>query len=95
MHFLIVIYTACNSLANWWWLFLGSPSSHFDLEGWQKYPPAGFCGGRSNSHCYYKYLLKKSHICEFLMDWAILYKISALDPASDMMAPRYLKLVTV
>ena len=45
MHFLIVIYTACKTLANWWWLFLGRPSSHFDLEEWQKYPPAGFCGG--------------------------------------------------
>ena len=42
--FLVVIYTACKSLAKWWWLFLGT--SHFDLEGWQKYPPAGFCGGR-------------------------------------------------
>ena len=43
MHFLIVIYMACNSLANWWWLFLGT--SHFDLDWWQKYPPAGICGG--------------------------------------------------
>ena len=44
MHFVIVIYTACKSLAKWWRLFLGS--SHFDLEGWQKYSPAGICGGR-------------------------------------------------
>ena len=43
MHFLIVIYTACKSVAKWWWLLLGN--SHFDLEGWQKYPPAGLCGG--------------------------------------------------
>ena len=27
--------------------------------------------------------------------WAILDNISALDPASDMMAPRYFKFVTV
>ena len=33
MHFVIVIYTACKSLAKWWGLFLGT--SHFDLEGWQ------------------------------------------------------------
>ena len=44
MHFLIVIYTACTSLAKWWLLLLGT--SHFDLEGWQKYPPAEFCGWR-------------------------------------------------
>ena len=30
-----------------------------------------------------------------VVHWAILDKMSALDPASDMMAPRYLKLVTV
>ena len=34
---------ACKSLAKWWRLFLDT--SHFDLEGWQKYPPAVFCGG--------------------------------------------------
>ena len=30
-----------------------------------------------------------------VVHWTIIDKISALDPASDMMAPRYLKLVTV
>ena len=44
MHFSIVIYTACKSLAKMYRLFLST--SHFDLEGWQMYPPAGFCGGR-------------------------------------------------
>ena len=42
----VVIYTACKSLAKWWGLFLGT--SHFDLEGGQKYPPVGICGG---AHC--------------------------------------------
>ena len=36
MHFVIVIYTACKSLAEWWGLFLG-----IDLEGWQNNPPVG------------------------------------------------------
>ena len=40
MHFVIVIYTACKSLAKWWGLFLGTP--HFDLEGWQNNPTVGF-----------------------------------------------------
>ena len=40
----VVIYTACKSLAKWWGLFLGT--SHFDLEGGQKYPPVGICGER-------------------------------------------------
>ena len=44
MHFVIVIYTACKSLAKWWGLFPGT--SHFDLEGWQNNPPVGFLGGR-------------------------------------------------
>ena len=43
MHFVIVIYTACKSLAKWWGLFLGT--SHFDLEGWQNNPPVGFFRG--------------------------------------------------
>ena len=43
MHFSIVIYTACKSLAKMYRLFLST--SHFDLEGWKMYPPAGFCGG--------------------------------------------------
>ena len=38
-----VIYTACKSLAKKYRLFLST--SHFDLEGWQMYLPAGFCGG--------------------------------------------------
>ena len=32
-QFVILIYTACKSLAKWWVLFLGT--SHIDLEGWQ------------------------------------------------------------
>ena len=40
MHFVIVIYTSCKSLAKWWGLFLGT--SHIDLEGWQNNPPVGF-----------------------------------------------------
>ena len=43
MHFVIVIYTACKSLAKWWGLFLGT--SHFDLEGWQNNPPVEFFRG--------------------------------------------------
>ena len=43
MHFVIVIYTACKSLAKWWGLFLGT--SHIDLEGWQNNPPVGFFRG--------------------------------------------------
>ena len=43
MHFVIVIYTACKSLAKWWGLFLGT--SHFELEGWQNNPPVGFFRG--------------------------------------------------
>ena len=52
MHFLIVIYTACKRLAMWWLLFLGT--SHFDLEGWQKYPPQEFVEGAPPWN--YKYL---------------------------------------
>ena len=44
MRFVIVIYTACKSLAKWWGLFLGT--SHIDLEGWQNNPPVGFFRGR-------------------------------------------------
>ena len=43
MYFVIVIYTACKSLAKWWGLFLGT--SHIDLEGWQNNPPVGFFRG--------------------------------------------------
>ena len=56
MHFLIVIYTACKSLAKWWGLFLGT--SHFDWGGGQKYPHVGICGGRI-APWNYKYLFKK------------------------------------
>ena len=42
MHFLIVIYTACKSLAKWWGLFLGT--SDFDLEGGRSIP-VEICGG--------------------------------------------------
>ena len=41
MHFLIVLYTACKSLAKWWRLFLGT--SHFDLE--EVSPRLDFVGG--------------------------------------------------
>ena len=47
MHFVIVIYMACKSLAKWWGLFLGT--SHFDLEGWQNNPPVGFFRGGAHS----------------------------------------------
>ena len=46
MHFVIVIYTACKSLAKWWGLLLGT--SNFDLEGWQNNPPVG-CFRRAHS----------------------------------------------
>ena len=66
MHFsIIVIYTACKSLANMCRLFLGT--SHFDLEGWQMYPPAGFCGG-GVLHPGITNIIKKSYLCQFLMD---------------------------
>ena len=56
MHFLILIYTACKSLAKWWWLFLGT--AHFDLEGWRRCPPLDFVGERILPwNC--KYLFKK------------------------------------
>ena len=44
MHFSIVIYTACKSLAKMYRLFLST--SHFDLEGWQMYPPSWILWGR-------------------------------------------------
>ena len=43
MHFSIVIYTACKSLAKMYRLFLSTP--HFDLEGWQMYPPSWILWG--------------------------------------------------
>ena len=55
MHFVIVIYTACKSLAKWWELFLGT--SHFDSEEWQNNPPLDFLGGRIPPWNY-KYLKK-------------------------------------
>ena len=58
MHFVIVIYTACKSLAKWWGLFLGT--SHFDLEGWQNNPPVGFLGGGAHSPLELQISLKKS-----------------------------------
>ena len=70
MHFSIVIYTACKSLAKMCRLFLGT--SHFDLEGWQMYPPAGFCGG-AYSPFELQISLKKSYLCQFLMDSNDLY----------------------
>ena len=65
MHFLTVIYTAYKSLAKWWWLFLGT--SHFDMEGWQKYPPAVFPPGIK------KKKFEKSHIFQFVMHSKDLY----------------------
>ena len=59
-----VIYTACKSLAKMCRLFLGT--SHFDLEGWQMYPPAAFCGGRIPPGI--RNIFKKSFLCQFLMD---------------------------
>ena len=69
MHFSFVIYTACKSLAKMYRLFLSS--SHFDLEGWQMYPPAGFCGGVFPPGI--TNIFKNSHICQFLMDSNDLY----------------------
>ena len=69
MHFLIVIYTACKSLAKRWWFFLGT--SHFYLEGWQKYPPARFSGGVFPPGI--TNIFKKSQLCQFLMDSKDLY----------------------
>ena len=66
MHFLIVIYTACKILAKWWWFFLGT--SHVDLEGWQKCPPAGFCGRGTYPPPGITHIFTNSHICQFLMD---------------------------
>ena len=66
-----MIYMAGKSLAKWWWLFLGT--SHFDLEGWQKYPPAGFCGGGAYSPLELQISFKKSQLSQFLMDSKDLY----------------------
>ena len=69
MHFSIVIYTACKRLAKMCRVFLGT--SHFDLEGWQMYPPAGFCGERIPPGI--TNIFKKSYLCQFLMDSNDLY----------------------
>ena len=69
MHFVIVIYTACKSLAKWWGLFLGT--SHFDLEGWQNNPPVGFFRGAHSP--VESQILKKINLCTFLMDSKDLY----------------------
>ena len=58
-----MVYTACKSLAKWSELFLWT--SHFDLEGVQKYPPVGICGGRIPPGI--TNIFKKSHLCQFLM----------------------------
>ena len=70
MHFVIVIYTACKSLAKWWGLFLGT--SHIDLEGWQNNPPVGFFRGAHSPHGI-THIFKKSNLCRFLMDSKDLY----------------------
>ena len=64
MHFVIVIYTACKSLAKWWGLFLGT--SHFDLEGWQNNPPVRFFR-EAHSHLEFTNIFKKSNLCKFVM----------------------------
>ena len=71
MHFVIVIYTACKSLAKWWGLFLGT--SHIDLEWWQNNPPPldFFRGAHSPLELHIS--LKKSNLCKFLMDSKDLY----------------------
>ena len=69
MHFVIVIYTACKSLAKWWGLFLGT--SHFDLEGWQNNPPLDLSGGAFPPGI--TNVFKKSNLCKFLMDSKYLY----------------------
>ena len=95
MHFLIVIYTACKSLAKWWWLFLGT--SHFDLEGWQKYPTGWILWGAYSPGI--RNIFKKSHLCQFLMDskdiyiygsimtYTILQKIAAILNFRENMPP--------
>ena len=70
MHFVIVIYTACKSLAKWWGLFLGT--SHIDSEGWQNNPPVGFFRG-AHSPLELNISFKKSNLCKFLMDSKDLY----------------------
>ena len=69
MQFVIVIYTACKSLAKWWGLFLGT--SHIDLEGWQNNPSVGFFRGRIPPGI--THIFKKSNLCKFLMDSKDLY----------------------
>ena len=70
MHFVIVIYTACKSLAKWWGLFLGT--SHFDLEGWQNNPPVGFFRGAHYPPGITN-IFKKSNLCNFVMDSKDIY----------------------
>ena len=70
MHFLIVIYTACKSLAKWWGLFLGT--SHFDWGGGRSIPTLEFVGGALLPGIT-NIFLKKSHLCQFLMDSKDLY----------------------
>ena len=72
MHFVIVIYTACKSLANWWGLFLGT--SHFDSEVWQNSPPpppVGPFGGRIPPELQISF--KKWNLCKYLMVSKYLY----------------------
>ena len=70
MHFLIVIYTACKSLAKWWGLFIGT--SHFDWKGGRSIPLLEFVGGGAFPPGITN-ILKKSHLCQFLMDSKDLY----------------------
>ena len=70
MHFVIVIYTACKSLAKWWGLFLGT--SHIDLEGWQNNPPVGFFRGGAFPPGI-THIFKKSNLCKFVMDSKDIY----------------------
>ena len=72
MHFVIVIYTACKSLATRWGLFLGTPPPPTSIwKGGRTIPPLDFLGGRIPPWNY-KYL-KKSNLCNFLMDSKDLY----------------------
>ena len=72
MHFSIVIYAACKSLAKMYRLFLST--SHFDLEGWpvsDVSPQLNFVGGVFPPGI--TNIFKNSHLCQFLMDSNDLY----------------------
>ena len=70
MHFLIVIYTECKSLAKWWGVVPWYLPLRFGRG--QKYPPLE-CGGGGSFPLELQISLKKSHLCQFLMDSKDLY----------------------